>query len=139
MAAFDPKQPVADSVKFLGWQTKMPQFINVSFVVALGLVASACSRSSDFRVHPSSINCEELSCVVSFDVESLSEDDLSLVYEATLSQNHAQDPNSSGIEDVGVGGGNLSLRPKERRTVTQTVVVSETPNGSKVIVVPEEN
>jgi len=104
----------------------------VSMFLAFAFLSTACNRSIEFHIHPSTLECGETSCQLTFDVESLTESVLLLRYEATLTQNYVNDPNKTGIVNVGVSEDEFSLSPHERKTISCNITVDEQPNGSRV-------
>ena len=68
------------------------------------------------------------------EVGNRTEDRLAMIYDISLSQNYAHDPNKSGLADVGSANGTFELLPGERKKIEVDVEVTETPNGSMVSV-----
>ena len=104
----------------------------------LCLALAGCESESKFALSPVTMNCDQGSCVVSFDVINTSDGTLPLVYDISLNQNYIRDPNSSGLVVVGTADGSIDLPPNETRTIEVEIDVTETPNGSKVSVIDSQ-
>ena len=107
---------------------------NTYLVVFFGLALAGCESEPKFSLSPVTMNCDQGSCAVSFDVTNTSEGTLPLVYDISLNQNHIREPNRSGLVVVGTTNGSIDLPPSETRTIKVEIDVTEAPNGSKVSV-----
>ncbi len=105
-------------------------------ISTLFAVLSACSQPLEYQLSPVAFECKEMDCDVTFDIQSFSENELSLTYKATLNQNFIRDPEKQGIVDVGAAQGEISLQPGEAVTVSRTIAVTILPNGAKVAIYP---
>jgi len=106
----------------------------LSLTVLVGLALTGCESESKFDLSPATMNCDQGSCVVTFEVTNTSERTLPLIYDISLSQNYIRDPNKSGLVVVGTTEGSIDLPSKETQAVKVSIEVTETPNGSKVSV-----
>ncbi len=104
------------------------------FTVFLGLAFTGCESEPKFALNPATLDCDQGSCVVSFNITNTSEGALPLNYDISLSQNYIRDPNKSALVVVGAADGEIGLLPNESKTVEVDIDVTETPNGSKVSV-----
>ena len=102
----------------------------VFFVLAL----AGCESEPKVALSPVTMNCDQDSCVVSFEVTNTSEGALPLVYDISLNRNYIQDPNRSGLVVVGTINGLIDLPPSETRSIKVDIDVTDMPNGSKVSV-----
>ena len=105
-------------------------YLAVFFVLAL----AGCESEPKFALSPVTMNCDQGSCVVSFDVTNTSESTLPLVYDISLNQNYIRDPNKSGLVVVGTTNGSIDLPLSETKTIEVEIDVTEAPNGFKVSV-----
>ena len=80
------------------------------------------------------MDCDQGSCLVTFEVTNRSDGTLPLIYDISLSQNYRRDPNKSGLVIVGATDGAIDLPPHETKSIEIEIEVTETPNGSKVSV-----
>lgn len=106
----------------------------LNFIIVLGLALAGCESEPDFDLATATMDCSETSCLVTFVVSNRTEDRLPMIYEISLSQNYAHDPNKSGLVDVGSANGTFELLPEESKKIEVDVEVSEIPNGSMVSV-----
>ena len=110
----------------------MSRRLHLTFV--FGLALAGCESEPDFDLGPATMDCSGTSCLVVFEVGNRTEDRLAMIYDISLSQNYAHDPNKSGLADVGSANGTFELLPEERKKIEVDVEVTETPNGSMVSV-----
>ena len=106
----------------------------ICFVLFLGIAAVSCESEPKFALTPVTMDCDQSTCEVTFDVTNTSDGSLPLVYSISLNQNYIRDPNKSGMVVVGTADGSIDLAPSETKTVAVEVEVTEQPNGSKVLV-----
>jgi hypothetical protein len=102
------------------------------WAIGLLLAVTACSKSSDVSLKPTTMDCDQGVCIVTIDVENVTENELPLIYEITLFQNYVRDSDRKGLKAVGETSGEVTLLSGERRTIDVTIEVTEEPNGSKV-------
>jgi len=72
--------------------------------------------------------------LVTFKLTNTSDGMLPLVYDIWLSQNYIRDPKKSGLVMVGAANGEVSLLPRETKTLVVKIEVTETPNGLNISV-----
>lgn len=106
----------------------------ICFAFVLGITAVGRESEPKFALSPVTMDCDQIACLVTFDVTNTSDGTLPLVYDISLSQNYIRDPDKSGLVVVGTADGSVDLPPSETKTVEVEVEVTEQPNGSKVAV-----
>ena len=112
----------------------IPMIRRLYLTAFLGLALAGCESEPKFALSPVTMDCDQGSCLVTFELTNTSDGELPLIYDISLSQNYIRDPNKSGLVVVGAADGEIDLPPKETKRVEVEIDVSETPNGSKVSV-----
>lgn len=99
--------------------------------LAVGLCAAlaGCHSEPKFTRSPIVMNCNQGSCLVSFDLTNTSEDSLPLIYDISLYRMYGLDPEKMGRVEVGAANGSIEVSPTERETVEVEIEVTETPTG----------
>ena len=124
-AAGDPKQTFGGTRFFATMIRKL------YIAVLLGVALAGCETEPKFTLSSVNMDCDQSSCVVSFDVTNASDGMLPLIYDVSLNQNYIRDPNRS-IVVVGTADGKVELPPTETKTIEVEIEVTEIPNGSKI-------
>jgi sugar-phosphatase len=112
----------------------IPMIRRLYLTIILGFALTGCESEPKFALSPATMDCDQSSCLVAFEITNTSEGALPLIYDISLSQNYIRDPNKSGLVVVGIADGEIELPPNETKKLEVEVAVTEEPNGSKVSV-----
>ena len=102
-----------------------PMIRKLSLTVLVGLALAGCESESKFDLSPATMDCDQGSCVVTFEVTNKSEGTLPLIYDISLSLNYIRDPNKSGLAIVGAADGAIDLPLNETKTIEVEIEVTE--------------
>ena len=109
--------------------------MRVACLLLLAAFLQGCGNSPKFKVAELTRECASDSCVVTFDIASLVEEDVPVYYEVSLSQNFVNDPDRSGRLVVGTASGEVNLEARASQTIKVSVPVTQAPSGVSVNVV----
>ena len=109
---------------------------NFSKLVTIGLLSAllmACGGPREFQMFESKLECTDCECVLFFDIENLTDRELLVNFDISLTQNYVWDPEKNGLIEVGHMEVEYAIPPSRKVTFIQPVSVTEKANGSKLV------
>ena len=85
----------------------IPMIRRLYLTAFLGLALAGCESEPKFALSPVTMDCDQGSCLVTFELTNTSDGELPLIYDISLSQNYIRDPNKSGLVVVGAADGEI--------------------------------